>query len=183
MRLSPLPAEQWDDRVRDSLSALVPRDRRTPAGAGTAMSTLVRHPDLTKAFLHLGIHVMLGSTLSSRAKEIVTLSVAARRNCAYIWLHHLGPGRAAGLDDIEIDGIRHGVLPDPFEQALLDTVVELEDGSWVTHETWATLRQALDELQCMDLVFMVGYFGMLAMAYNSFGVQPDITSDVTNEPT
>jgi hypothetical protein len=51
VRLGPLPEEQWDDRTRDALAALLPPDRRNPRGAGNALATLARHPDLTGAFL------------------------------------------------------------------------------------------------------------------------------------
>ena len=48
MRLVPLPAEQWDDEVPLALTGMLPRNRHNPEGAGTALSTLVRHPDLTE---------------------------------------------------------------------------------------------------------------------------------------
>ena len=47
MRLTPLPADQWDDEVRGAFKGMLPRARQNPEGAGTALSTLVRHPDLT----------------------------------------------------------------------------------------------------------------------------------------
>ena len=35
MRLPPLPEDQWDERTRAALAALLPPDRRNPQGAAT----------------------------------------------------------------------------------------------------------------------------------------------------
>ncbi|MFJ9100545.1 hypothetical protein ACIRJM_18950 [Streptomyces sp. NPDC102405] len=41
---------------------------RNAEAAGTAMSTLVRHPDLTAAFLPYGTHGLAGPTLPGRGE-------------------------------------------------------------------------------------------------------------------
>ena len=51
MRLSPLPADQWDDAARHAVSGMLPEERRNPQDAGNVLSTLVRHPKLTRAYL------------------------------------------------------------------------------------------------------------------------------------
>ncbi|MGB7869249.1 MAG: carboxymuconolactone decarboxylase family protein, partial [Mycobacterium sp.] len=42
MRLSPLPADQWDDAARHAVSGMLPEERRNPRDAGNVLSTLVR---------------------------------------------------------------------------------------------------------------------------------------------
>ena len=39
--------------------------------------------------------------------------------------------------------------------------------------TWQALAAELDEQQLMDLVFTVGAYDLLAMAFRSFGVELD----------
>ena len=51
MRLSPLPADQWDDAARHAVSGMLPEERRNPEDAGNVLATLVRHPKLTRAYL------------------------------------------------------------------------------------------------------------------------------------
>ncbi|WP_019925377.1 carboxymuconolactone decarboxylase family protein [Nocardia sp. BMG111209] len=172
-RLTPLPAAQWTDRTREALRALIPRHRRTPEGSGTAMSTLVRHPDLTEAYLGFGVYLMFRSTLPDRIRELVVLRVAHRNACAYHWTHHLPQAAAAGISDAEVAGITAGTLADPFDQLLLDAVDELEENSCLSDRTWTALQQRLDEQQVMDLVFTVGGYVLAAMAYNTFGVVPE----------
>ncbi|MQY26023.1 carboxymuconolactone decarboxylase family protein [Nocardia aurantia] len=173
MRLPPLPAEEWDDRTREAFRSLLPRDRRNPEGAGTAMATLARHPDLAAAYLGLGVHLGFRSTLSPRMRELVILRVAHRRRSTYVWAHHAHSAAAAGLTDPEIEAIRAGHLPDPREQALITAVDELDGNSDLTDHTWATLGEFLDEQQRMDLIFTIGCFMMLTVAYNTFGVEPE----------
>ena len=42
-----------------------------------------------------------------------------------------------------------------------------------TDDTWSRLAERLDERQLVELVFVVGTYTVLAMAFNSFGLQLD----------
>ncbi|MBF6169970.1 carboxymuconolactone decarboxylase family protein [Nocardia blacklockiae] len=172
MRVPPLPDDQWDDRTRAALRPLLPRARRNPAGAGPAMSTLVRHPDLTEAFLNFGVYLLFRSTLPPRIRELAVLRVAHLSGCAYEWQSHVDIAPQVGLTDADIDGIRRGRLADAFEQTVLDAVAELRERSQLSDAVWDELGERLDEQQRMDLIFTVGGYGLMAMAFNTFGVEP-----------
>ncbi|MGV9800366.1 carboxymuconolactone decarboxylase family protein [Mycobacterium sp. NPDC003449] len=173
MRLAPLPAAEWDEEVRRALSVMLPEERLNPDGAGTALSTLARHPQLTKAFLRFSNHLLFRSTLDPRARELAILRIAHRRGCAYEWAHHVIMGKAEGLTDDDIAGIERGEAADPVDQAVLDAVDELDGQSLIADPTWAALSETFDERQRMDLVFTVGGYGLMAMAYNTFGIEPE----------
>ena len=89
MRLSPLPAEEWDENVQRSLSVMLPAERCNPRDAGNLLATLVRHPKLARAFLRFSGYLLFGSTLPTRIREQAILRVAHRRGCAYEWTHHV----------------------------------------------------------------------------------------------
>jgi AhpD family alkylhydroperoxidase len=171
VRLTPLPAEQWDDEVQFALKGMLPRDRQNPEGAGTALSTLVRHPDLTKAYLGFNVYLLFRSTLPARLREVAVLRVAHRRACAYEWEHHVEMAKAEGLTDADVEAIKRGEANDELDRLVVKATDELEDESNLTDETWAALGEHLTERQRMDFVFTVGSYGMLAMAFNTFGVQ------------
>ncbi|KDF01268.1 carboxymuconolactone decarboxylase [Mycolicibacterium aromaticivorans JS19b1 = JCM 16368] len=171
MRLTPLPAEQWDDEVQHALKGMLPRDRQNPEGAGTALSTLVRHPDLTKAYLGFNVYLLFRSTLPARLREVAVLRVAHRRDCTYEWEHHVEMAKAEGLTDDDVEAIRTGGADDELDRLVVRATDELEEKSNLTDETWAALGEHLTERQRMDFVFTVGAYGMLAMAFNTFGVQ------------
>jgi 4-carboxymuconolactone decarboxylase len=173
VRVPPLPADQWDDAVDDALSGMLPPERRNPSGTGNLLATLVRHPKLTRAFLRFNNHLLFSSTLPPRLRELAVLRVAHVHNCEYEWEHHVRMARETGLTDDVIDGIQRGDAADELDRAILHAVDELHDKSAVSDETWAVLSEHLDERQRMDLVFTIGCYGALAMAINTFGVEPD----------
>ena len=43
----------------------------------------------------------------------------------------------------------------------------------VSDATWAVLAETMDDHQLMDLVFTVGAYDLLAMAFRSFGIELD----------
>ncbi|MCW2659647.1 MAG: carboxymuconolactone decarboxylase [Mycobacterium sp.] len=171
MRLAPLPADEWDETVQRSLSGMLPPDRCNPRDAGNALSTFANHPTLAKAFLRFNIHLLYSSTLPPRVRELAILRVAHRRHCAYEWTHHVTLAKEAGLRDDEIAAVRRGEAADEFERAVLAGVDELDEQSRMSDETWAALGERLNDRQRMDLVFTVGCYTLLAMAFNTFGVQ------------
>ena len=173
MRLPPLPADQWDEAVEQSLSGMLPPERRNPRDAGTLMSTLVRHPKLARAYLRFGGYLLMASSLPPRIREQAILRVAHRRDCAYEWSHHVDIAKEAGLTDTEIAAAKTGRADDEFDRAVFAAVDELDEKSNVSDQTWATLGERLDERQRMDFVFTVGGYIALAMAINTFGVRPE----------
>ena len=175
MRLAPLPADQWDDNVRRGLSVMLPEERLNPEAAGNLLATLARHPKLTRAFLRFNVHLLFGSTLPPRLRELAVLRVAHLLGSEYEWRHHVTMGRDVGLSDDDIDGAARGEAVDELDQAVLRAVDELQDRANVSDDTWAVLSAHLDEHQCMDLIFTIGCYGALAMAINTFGVEPDPT--------
>ncbi|MFW0793899.1 carboxymuconolactone decarboxylase family protein [Gordonia sp. CPCC 205515] len=173
MRLTPLPSDQWDDDVDAALAGMLPRRRRNPVGAGNALSTLVRHPDLVKAFMPFNVHLLFGSTLSDRIREVAILRIAELSASPYEIEHHTGMGQAAGMTLAEIEDARRGVALDPVEQHVLDAVAELHHHHAILDDTWCALQNDFDDRQLMDLVFTVGAYSTLSMAFNTFGIEPD----------
>jgi 4-carboxymuconolactone decarboxylase len=171
MRLSPLPADKWDDAARDAVAGMLPEERRNPAGAGNLLSTLVHHPKLARAFLRFNGYLLYGSTLPPRIRELAILRVAHRRSCDYEWTHHVRLGKRVGLSDGDIDAAQSGETNDEFDSAVLAAVDELDEKTNLTDQTWAALGERLDEQQRMDLIFTIGCYTALAMGLNTFGVE------------
>ena len=59
------------------------------------------------------------------------------------------------------------------DAAVLRAVDELLDDACIADATWATLAEALDPQQLLDLIFTVGAYDALAMMMRSFGVPLD----------
>ena len=151
------------------------RDPNRPKGLNV-LGTLAQHPELTTAFNTFNGHVLFGSTLSTRQRELLVLRVATLRHAAYEWAQHVVLAGDAGIREDEVDRVVEGPDADgwsPFEAALLRAVDELLADAMVSDATWATLAGDLDTEQLMDVVFTVGAYEIVAMAFKSFGVELD----------
>jgi 4-carboxymuconolactone decarboxylase len=170
--------------MRDALAALRPANPRHPFPERrddrpkglNVLGTLARHPELARAFHTFNGHILFGTTLSARQRELLVLRVATLRRCEYEWVQHLVLARDAGLSDDEVARAAEG--PDaegwePLEAALLRAVDELLADGAVADATWAVLADGLDRQQLMDVVFTVGAYDVVAMAFRSFGVALD----------
>ena len=184
VRIQPLLPEQWPDQMREALAALRPPDPRHPLPprrddrpkALNALGTLARHPQLARAFHTFNGHVLFGSTLSPRQRELLVLRVAAVRGSDYEWAQHAFLARDAGLGDDDIARIAVGPEASGWSslhRAMVRAVDELVDDALISDRTWEALAGELDEQQLMDLVFTVGAYEVLAMAFRSFGVELD----------
>ena len=165
MRLQPLPADQWDEATRQALSAM------RGADTNNALSTFAHHPALAKAFLKFNVHLLMSSTLPPRIRELAILRVAHRRGCAYEWSHHVSMAKDEGITDDQIDAVKKGEAADPFDRAVITAVDELEEYSQMSDQTWAAVGERLNDQQRMDFIFTVGCYALLAMAFNTFGVE------------
>ena len=182
-RITPLPRDEWTDEVTQGIAALMPpgvdrplRRRKGGPKALNALGTLARHPQLLRAYHTFNGHILYTTSLSPRQRELLVLRVAARRDAAYEWAQHVLLAEEAGIDDIEIARIADGPAASGWsteDAAIIRAVDELIDDAMVTDATWAVLSQTMDEHQLMDLVFTVGAYEVLAMAFRSFGIELD----------
>ncbi|MGV0837708.1 carboxymuconolactone decarboxylase family protein [Mycolicibacterium thermoresistibile] len=172
-RLAPVPAEDWDDEVRRSLTPLLSADRINPRDAGNVLATMVRHPALTRAYLQFNAHLLRDSTLSARTREVAVLRAVQNSRCDYLWDHHIPLAQRAGLTEAEIEEIRSGELNDDADQLVVRAADELADRHAVAAETWQALGRYFDDRQRMDLVFTIGGYALLATAVNTFGIEAE----------
>jgi alkylhydroperoxidase family enzyme len=182
-RIPPLPPEEWSPEMREAIAALRPDNPRHPLTrrqggpkALNALGTLARHPELAKAFNTFNGHVLFSSTLSPRQRELLVLRVASVRGSEYEWAQHAILAGDAGLDADEVDRISVGPEApgwSTLDGAMVRAVDELIGAGTVSDATWAVLAAQLDQQQLMDLVFTVGAYDILAMAFRSFDIELD----------
>jgi AhpD family alkylhydroperoxidase len=170
-RIPPLPRGTLPDEVRVALKGwLRPDATEVPA----PLDTLARHPDLARSYLAFNRHLLFESSLTPRTRELLILRTAAICDCAFEREQHEVIARREGIDDEAIARTVDG--PDAAgwsrdDAALLRATNELLSKWTVRESTWKELEAALDEHQLMDLVFTVGAYALLAMAFNAFGVE------------
>ena len=184
-RLEPIPPRQWSQEMTDGLREayrpenprhpVSPLDPDSPKGLN-AMGVLAHHPDLTNAYNRLIRHALYFTTISIRQRELLILRVAYKRDSLYEWAQHVYQAGVAGLTPEEIARVRVGPSAAewaPLDRALLAAADELVADARIGEETYEALSAELDTQQLMDVVFTVGAYEVLAMAFRSFGVELD----------
>lgn len=181
-RIPPIHPPEWGEAAYDVMSAL-PHGRdnilagwkvgKPPLGTNF-VCTLLNHPQLAKAFLTFNAHFFYASKLSARVREILIMRMAWLRHAECEFLAHAAIGRRVGLDDADVERIQLG--PDapglsPEDADLLRAVDELKADARIGAQTWARLSAQYDTEQLLELVFIVGCYEVLAMAFNSFEIQ------------
>jgi alkylhydroperoxidase family enzyme len=191
VRLPPLEPKEWPAEMSDVLGALRPANPRHPFPPRrddrpkglNVLGLLARYPTLTRAFNTFNGHILFNTSLTPRQRELLVLRVAAIRDASYEWAQHVVIAGDVGLSEQEIAdiadvdrGVDRGTDAarwSGLERAMLRAVDELVRDAFVTDETWAALAESLDGEQLMDLVFTVGCYDLLAMAFRSFGLPLD----------
>jgi alkylhydroperoxidase family enzyme len=182
-RIEPLPPAEWPPEMRDALAALRPADARLPAPRRdgrpkglNALGTFAHYPALAKAWHTFNGHVLFATSLSERQRELAVLRVAVLRHAEYEWRQHAVLAGDVGISSEEVARVEEG--PDAGswtagDRVLLRAVDELVAQAVISDATWQELTESLDTHQVMDLVFTVGAYDLLAMAFRSFGVEID----------
>lgn len=185
-RIAPLELPEW---TPEAMAAMEPM--RPPSGSAydkrkadrkqqvrrpnNALSVLAHYPELAKAFLEFNRHLLYFNTLSKRTIELAVLRVAWLRRSEYEWAQHAATALEVGLTATEIEGVAVDSIEGwaPEDALVLRAVDELHrDGHW-SDPTWNELAEALDTRQVMDLLFTVGAYDTLAVAFNCFDLPLD----------
>ncbi len=172
---------EWDAEVRDAMSVFpsardfVISHYQSPDARGVhGVGLILRHPALAKAFFAFNNHVAKASSVSSRVRELLILRVSWVRRAEYEFVQHVVLGRRAGLSDADIERVQTG--PDapgwePIDADLVRSVDELLEDARIRDATWERLSAHFGTAQLMDIVFAVGCYEILAMAFKTFDAQ------------
>ena len=107
------------------------------------------------------------------------LRVAHRRRSEYEWVQHMVLAGDAGITPDEVERVqprRRPGRPTAGRRSMppwCAAADELIDDARVSDATWAVLAAELDQQQLMDVVFTVGAYDLLAMAFRTFDVELD----------
>jgi len=177
-RLGPLRDDQMDAEQNEIMAPF--RALKADFAVGRSF---VRHPIALKAFRVWATYVMAETNaLLPREREILALRTAWLVKSGYEWSRHVVFARRAGLRDDEMEALKQPLVKGGWnapDAALVATADALVSDFFVPDKLWAELSAHFNERQCMDAIFVVGHFTMLAMFLNTAGVpiDPDVTLD------
>jgi alkylhydroperoxidase family enzyme len=169
-RIPPLEEEAFSSVIEELIESRG-LDRST---VPNIVRTFGRYPELYRAWVTFGHHVLAESSLPPRARELLILRTASCCASDYEFAHHVVMARAAGMTEAEITRVAEPGLSSEWDDAdrnLLEAAGELLSTHCIRDDTWSNLTTRWTEPQVMDIVFTVGQYALAAMALNSFGVQ------------
>jgi alkylhydroperoxidase family enzyme len=182
-RLAPLPKDRWDDAVRAALRQGFPEAAARFLASGpeagpvpNVLGTLLHHPALAGPFLAYNRVLLQTPVLGPRLRELMVLRVAWRTRSLYEWAQHARLATSLGITRDEIAAIARADAAgafSPLERDLLAATDQLVEQHRIDDATWARLAAQLDARQLVEVVFTVGTYTCLAMAFNSFGLELD----------
>lgn len=128
-------------------------------------------PRIGSAVQALGAALRFDESLPPRSRELAILAVAAHRRSEFEWLSHENAARAAGIGADQLQALLDGDVPEglaPAEQTVVGTVRRLLADGELDDDAYAEAVAALGTETLAALVWLVGYYGMLATALATF---------------
>ncbi len=128
-------------------------------------------PRIGSAVQAVGAALRVDESLSERSRELAILTVAARRRSQFEWLAHERAGLAAGLSPEQLQSLLDGAMPadlDAAEEVVVGTVERLLADGELGDAGFAEAVSVLGTEPLAALVWLVGYYGMLATALATF---------------
>lgn len=161
-------------KLTEEQSRVVERIRSGPRGrlAGPFWPWL-RSPELADRAQKLGEQVRFNSTLPPRLFELAVLVTAQHWKAQFEWYAHAPLARKAGLGEDVIAALRAGTRPAfaaADEAAVYDFATELYARRRVGDAAYAAALAQLGERGVVELVGVLGYYALVSMTLNVFGV-------------
>jgi len=166
-RLPPIPPDQWTEAQRAAAEDII----RGPRGALIQpFQPLLRSPELTGHVQRLGEYLRYRSALDLRLSELGILLVARHWTQPVEWAIHVPIALKAGLAASTVAAVAAGRPPVNLpadEQAVVEVATALHTSHQVDDATWTGALAVLGEQALVDLLGLLGYYGMLAMVMNA----------------
>jgi 4-carboxymuconolactone decarboxylase len=127
----------------------------------------------------LGLYARYQSSLPQRLSELCILITASIWKCSGEWVDHAPIARKLGVDADALEALRLG-KPAKFKQAdeaaVYEVAQELNKTREVSDATYERAVAALGERGLLDVIAVLGYYGLIAMSMKTFKMVPEAGS-------
>lgn len=117
--------------------------------------------------------------LPDRLRELAILTLADAIKSPFVWTQHVPISTTEGIDDATRQAIRdhaidQGNLSDA-DRVVIRFASEVALGPSVSEETFAALREQLDERAIVELLQVLGYYWMMGRLSTVIGIEPTVS--------
>lgn len=146
----------------------------------------LKSPDLLDRVNELAVYFKEERALPARLRELAIMINARHWSSEYQWHVHLRHAKRLGLDAAAINAIAQGRavdLADPAERAVHDFCRETLGPNPISDATYQAALEALGEQGVIELVSLIGFYSLIAVAIKGFDVGlPDGTAPYLTTP-
>jgi 4-carboxymuconolactone decarboxylase len=155
------------------------RDGLLPPGTSELMQNnlhraLANNPDMAENFYRLAESVHSDARLETRIREFVILRVTSKIGSDFEFSHHFVASQTVGVAADEARSIRDGDYSrfSEVERGVLELADAIEE-SRVTDGLWQQVASNFSEIEMLDLVMAVGFYGYASRLCLALGVPAD----------
>lgn len=178
MRLPELTPETMSPAQRTAHDAIHASPRGVVQGP---LRSWLQSPELAERAQALGAFCRYGTSLPPRLSELAILVTGSFWRAGFEWAVHAPIGLQAGLDPASVEALRIGApahFPHADEQAVHQFAYELLHHHQVSDAAYAAVSDLLGPVAAVELVGILGYYGLISMTINAFQVPlPDGASE------
>lgn len=169
-RLAPIDIDKLDPERRAVADAIVKGPR---GGLRGPFEPWLRSPVLADRAQRLGEYCRFHNSLPRDLSELAILLVGRHFRAQFEFYAHARLAKEAGLDEAIIEAVRTWRAP-PFgrevERVVFDFVSEYLDTNRVADTNYGRAIAAFGEQGVVDLVGVCGYYMLVSMTLNVFGI-------------
>ena len=169
-RLPDLPREEMTDEQGRIHDEIVNGPRGRVQGP---LKIWLHSPGLADVAQKLGAYMRFGSHLPQHLSELAIIVTGAHYKAEYEWYAHVRFAHEAGIPATVTEAIRKGETPeleDAGQRVVHKVAVELTRCHGLSDDTHAEAVEVLGLPALIDLIAIVGYYGLVSLTLNSFKV-------------
>lgn len=147
------------------------------------LGILMHNPETLETFLDYWVTSKAKMGLSVREQELVILRMAVLYRSEYVWKHHVKVGREFGVNETELDAIRHGsytTFSAARERAFLELTDAFMNERSLSRKLWHQTKDVLGARDFIDLISLVSQYVLFAL--NNVCMQVQIEPGVADLP-
>jgi len=170
LRIPELSPDRLTPEQREVHDAIVAGPRGKVQGP---LQIWLHSPKLAAPAQELGAFCRYRTSLPKRLSELAILVTGAHWKAGFEWFAHAPEAIKAGLDAAAVDAIRGGTSPRfarADEAAVYDFSRELLETHRVSDATYERATAVLGALGVVELVGILGYYGLISMTICAFRV-------------
>jgi 4-carboxymuconolactone decarboxylase len=182
-RIAPLSTDNLSPECLKILERLPGKGLQGEGFPYNLLGILMYNPDTLETFLDYWVTSKAKMGLAVREQELVILRMAVLYRSEYVWKHHVKVGREFGVNDTELDAIRHGsyaAFSAARERALLELTDAFMNERSLSQKLWNKTKDVLDPRDFVDLISLVSQYVLFAL--NNVCMQVQVEPGVEDMP-